>query len=106
MVHVMLLLAAEFLGVIRALGVGFPIVIQPGIREVVVQLQLVGHLVGVERFKMAFGYAIESPNREYGRLVDLVECYIIGVVYLLCQLQSTLHVGVCRVVVVGAVGTV
>ena len=105
-VHVMLLLAAEFLGVIRSLGVGFQVIIQPGIREVVVQLLLVGHLVGVERFELVFGHAIESPNREYGRLVDLVECYIIGVVDLLCQLQSTLHVGVSRVVAVGTVGMV
>lgn len=83
--HVMLLQAAEFLGVIRSLGVGFPVIIHPGVREVVVQLQLVGHLVGVERFKLVFGYVIESPNREYGRLVDLVECYIIGVVDLLAN---------------------
>lgn len=50
--------------------------------------------------------AIESSYREYRRLVYLVEGDVIRILALFCQLQSTLHVSVCRVVAVGAVGTV
>ena len=91
--HIILLLGFEVVCKFRFGSVRFPVIEQPGIGEVVIQLLFVGHLLRVECFQNVFRLGIESSHRERGCPVYLKASNIKGVMGSFCQLESFTHIG-------------
>ena len=91
--HIVLLLGFEFVYKFRFGSVRFPVIEQPRIGEVVIQLLFVGHLLRVECFQDVFRLAIESSHRQHGCPVYLKASNIKGVMGSFCQLESFSHIG-------------
>ena len=92
-IHIILLLGFVVVCKFRFGCVRLPVIEQPGIGEVVIQLLFVGHLLRVECFQDVFRLAIKSSHRQHGCLVYLKASDIKGVMGSFCQLEPFAHIG-------------